>query len=109
MNQNHLPSPEEERLHALLRETRPAPPLPPRFQDAVWRRIESAENAQTTASPWSWLDRLVERLLVPRFAVAGLAALLVAGGITGVITGNDTARRQAEQRYLAAVAPNAFH
>jgi ABC-type nitrate/sulfonate/bicarbonate transport system permease component len=48
----------------------------------------------------------VERLLRPRVALAGLALALVAGGLTGVLSGVDDARQRAQDRYLAAVAPS---
>jgi hypothetical protein len=92
-------------LRELLRSARPAPPLPPRFQEGVWRRIEGAE-APGSASPWAWLDGLVERLLRPRFALAGIAALLMISGLAGVLSGTEMAKQTAQARYLAAVAPN---
>ena len=104
---NDMPPPEDARLRALIRESRPAPPLPPRFQESVWRRIEHAETPviQKT-SPFAWLDQWVERLLLPRFALASLALVLVAGGVTGVITSADAVKHQAQARYLSAVAPS---
>ena len=96
-----------EPLRALLREARPAPVLPPRFQESVWRRIENPEASATkTPSPFAWLEGWVERLLLPRFALASLALVLVAGGLTGVITSAGAAKQQAQQRYLSAVAPS---
>ena len=35
-------NPDDARLGALLRRSRPSPSLPPRFQESVWRRIEDA-------------------------------------------------------------------
>ena len=108
--QNQVQPPDDGRLRALLREARPAPPLPPRFQEAVWRRLESAETlAVPTPSPLAWLERWIERLLRPRFALASLALLLVAGGLTGVIASAGAAKQQAQERYLSAVAPNPLH
>ena len=106
---DHLES-NHDRLRALLREARPAPPLPPRFQESVWRRLESAAAPATQIpSPFAGLEQWVERLLLPRFAVASLTLLLVVGGLTGVIAGAGTAKQQAQERYLAAVAPNTLH
>ncbi|MEI7729303.1 MAG: hypothetical protein WCO56_07010 [Verrucomicrobiota bacterium] len=102
--------PDGERLGTLLREARPAPPLPPRFQESVWRRIEKSEKRATVSpTPLAWLERWVEQLLLPRFAMAGLTLLLVAGGLTGVVTSDSAAKQQAQERYLAAVAPNSLH
>jgi hypothetical protein len=100
------PEPAEERLRELLREARPAPPLPPRFQDAVWRRIERDDAASAPASSPSWLDRFVERLLRPRLALAGITALLLVSALAGVLSGAETARQAAQARYLSAVAPS---
>jgi hypothetical protein len=100
----------DESLRSLLRSARPAPPLPPRFQEGVWRRLESPEAAASqTPSSSAWLERWVERLLLPRFAVPSLALLLVAGGLTGVVTSAGAAKQQAQERYLSAVAPAPLH
>jgi hypothetical protein len=99
------PEPNEARLRDLLRDARPAPPLPPRFQEAVWRRIEQAGSPPEATSVLTGLDRLVERLLRPRFALAGITALLLVSGLAGVLSGNETARQAAQARYLSAVAP----
>ncbi len=97
----------DSRLRAVLRESRPAPPLPPRFRESVWRRIEDAEApASAVPYPLAWLERCVECLLLPRFALAGVALLLVAGGLTGLLAGESVAQQQAQERYLSAVAPN---
>ena len=98
--------PDEARLRDLLRDARPAPPLPPRFQEAVWRRIEKAEATSEATSPVAWLDRLVERLLRPRFALAGITALLLVSGLAGLLSGTETAKQTAQARYLSAVAPS---
>lgn len=106
---DHL-EPKNDPLRALLREARPAPPLPPRFHESVWRRIESAEApALQPSSPWAWLEQWVERLLQPRLAVASLAVLLVAGGLTGFVTSASAAKQQAQERYLSVVAPSTLH
>ncbi len=100
------PEPNEARLRGLLRDARPAAPLPPRFQEAVWRRIEQAEAPRETAAPVAWLDRLVERCLRPRLALAGITALLLVSGVAGVLSGTQTAKEVAQARYLSAVAPS---
>src|SRR5512137_101134 len=102
------PKHEEARLRELLREGRPAPPLPPRFQESVWRRIERAEAPAEAFSPLPWLDGLVERLLRPRFALAGVTALLLVSGLAGALRGVETTRQTAQERYLSAVAPHAL-
>lgn len=97
---------EETRLRLLLRQGRPAPPLPPRFEQSVWRRIQHAEAKGGLGGVIAWLDALVERLLSPRLAVAGVTALVVIGTVAGVISGLNSAKHVAQERYLTAVAPN---
>lgn len=104
MKPNNL-EPDDARLGALLRESRPSPSLPPRFQENVWRRIEQAD-AKSAAN---WLDRLAGWLLRPRLAVAVAAVLVVTGLGLGWANGERLARNDAQARYLAAVAPNALH
>jgi hypothetical protein len=107
---NAQPETGDERLHHLLHSARVAPPLPPRFQEGVWRRIANAAAPATQTPPaFDWLERWVERLLSPRFALASLAVLLAAGGLSGVITSAGAVRKQAQERYLSAVAPNILH
>jgi hypothetical protein len=106
MNTNN-PNPDDAKLSSLLRESRVAPSLPPRFQDNVWRRIADTE---TGAAPDSltWLDALIAWVLRPRWAFAAVAVLVLAGALVGVRDGNQLARRDAQARYLAAVAPNSL-
>ena len=104
---NQAQPPDDRRLRAVLRESWPALPLPPRFQESVWRRIENrATPATRMPSPFAWLERWVERLLLPRFALASLAIFLVAGGLMGVVHSTGAAKQQAQDRYLSVVAPN---
>lgn len=104
------PESKNNSLETLLREARPAPPLPPRFQQAVWRRVETEEPAPVLKpSPFGLLERWAERLLLPPFALASLALLLAAGGLTGFISSTDAVKQQAQERYLSAVAPNSLH
>ena len=99
--------PADGHLRTLLQSARPESPLPPRFQESVWRRLDHARPPVPAAgSPLAGLDRWVERLLRPRFALASLGLLLVAGGLSGVLASSRAARQQAQQHYLAAVAPH---
>ena len=101
---------DDARLRTLLCEARPTRELPPRFQESVWRRLEKEDAAPITRpTSLGWLQRWTERLLLPRFALAGLALLLVAGGLTGFVSSADLVRQQAQERYLSAVAPNILH
>ena len=96
---------EDAKLQELLRGNRPAPPLPPRFQQNVWRRIEDTE---APAKPASWLDALAALILRPRLALTASAVLLVAGILLGIHQGEQAARQEAQAHYLAAVAPNSL-
>lgn len=104
MNNTDL-HPDDARLNALLRESRMAPALPPGFQEGVWRRIERAE-AQSSANGNKWLDALIQMVFRPRLAFAAVSALVLAGALLGVREGVNTARHDAQARYLATVAPN---
>lgn len=100
-NQN----PDDASLRTLLRESRSSPNLPPRFQEDVWRRLEKAE-ADLPADGPSWLDSIVSLVFRPRLALAAVAVLLLAGTVLGVREGVQTARHEAQARYLTAVAPD---
>ena len=104
MNKENINS-VDAKLSALLRESRVAPDLPPRFQDNVWRRIEGAE---APAKSVSWLDALAALILRPRFAYATVAALVLAGVLLGAVQGAQIAKQDAQARYVAMVAPNAL-
>jgi hypothetical protein len=94
---------EDQKLTGLLREGRPSPALPPRFQQNVWRRIE---DATAPAQTESWLDTLATLILRPRFALAIAAIVLFAGALAGTMEGRQVARHEAQMNYLAAVAPH---
>jgi hypothetical protein len=104
MKQENL-NPDDAKLRALLQTSRVSAPLPPRFQENVWRRIEDAE---APAKSESWLDVLTAFLLRPKFAVATVAALMLAGALLGTNAGAHLAKQDAQVRYLAAVAPNSL-
>jgi hypothetical protein len=96
----------ESRLMRVLREARPEPALPPRFQESVWRRIEREDIKSESAQSRPRLDQLVSLLLSPRWAIAGVVAMLVLGGIIGVMDGSADARQAARDQYVASVAPH---
>jgi hypothetical protein len=89
-------------LKALLRQNRPAPALPRGFENAVWRRIESAE---ARSPEMNWVTALTAWLLRPRLAVAAALALVVAGASLGVVQGSRSADELAKARYLNSVSP----
>jgi hypothetical protein len=98
--------PVDGKLRSLLRESRPAPELPPRFQENVWRRIEQNNH---TAPALNWIEALAALVLKPRFAFATVALVLVIGSLLGSLDGTAQARRTAQDRYLEAVAMHAAH
>ena len=98
----------DARLRELLTEARPAPALPPRFGEAVWRRIERAESPPSSAPALTWLDALTERWLRPKLVFAGLTALMLVSALAGAVTSAGSAREAAQERYLSAVAPQAI-
>jgi hypothetical protein len=100
-------NPDDAKLSSLLRESRVAPSLPPRFQENVWRRIAETETSAASDSP-TWLDALIALVLRPRLAFAAVAVLVLAGALIGVRDGSQLAQRDAQARYLAAVAPNSL-
>lgn len=106
MTNNH-PNPEDTKLSSLLRESRVAPPLPPRFQDNVWRRVADTEAGKATDSP-NWIEAAIAFVLRPRFALAAVAALVITGAVIGAHDGSQLARHDAQARYLASVAPNSL-
>lgn len=99
-----LDSHEDKKLKSLLDEARPVPDLPPRFQENVWRRIESAEAGKISGAA-NWLDALAGWLMRPRLAFALAAVLLFAGSSVGWIKGQQLGRHEAQARYVEAVAP----
>ena len=108
MKPTHL-EPDDARLGTLLRESRPAPSLPPRFQENVWRRIKNEEALSTSTIAASWMDAFAIWLVRPRLAVAVAAVLVLMGVGLGWNNGERLARTDAQTRYLSVVAPNALH
>ena len=98
----------EARLRDVLRQARPAPSLPPRFQESVWRGIEREDIKSEPVEGRLWLERLVTLMLQPRLAATGVVAVLVLGGIVGALDGVTAAREAARDQYVASVAPSAI-
>lgn len=107
MNEEKL-HPDDAKLSALLRESRSQLSLPPRFQQAVWRRIEESDAPIEASRSTTLLDAIVAWALRPRFAVAVAVVLVLAGSLAGLREGRQMARQQAQTRYLASVAPNSL-
>lgn len=106
--ENINPDPNDARLGTLLRASRVAPALPPRFQEGVWRRIEEAEAPIQSTGGITWLDALAALVLRPRFAMAAATVLIITGALLGVREGSQMVKQDAQARYLATVAPHAL-
>jgi hypothetical protein len=96
-------NPEDLRLRELLHEAHPAPELPPRFQEGVWRRIE--HNDAPAESRAGWLETLAALVLRPRWAMATVAVAVLAGVLSGMVQGQRLADRETRDRYVASVSP----
>ena len=96
----------DSKLTDVLRSWRVDEPLPPRFQERVWKRIEAAE-APARREPIAWLTVLFLR---PAFATVVAALLLFAGVTAGYLRSDrDTALwdKQLSHQYVAAMNPYA--
>src|SRR4051794_10650050 len=73
------PAGKDEALIKLLGSCKTGASLPPRFQEAVWQRIER-NRAETTVRVWPWIVARMEAAFSrPALAVSYVALLLFAG------------------------------
>jgi hypothetical protein len=102
---------DDEKLGAILKEWRADAVLPARFQEAVWRRIERAEQGSSPAGPSvlamiaHWIEKALPR---SAFAIPCLAVLLAIGVTAGWARASyETARVSGElsARYVQLVDP----
>ena len=99
---------DEARLDRLLRGWAVNEPLPPRFQDRVWQRIEASEARAATGGRSFWPDWLTVLFARPALTMVCAGVLLVVGVSAGVWRAErDSARwdNQLAQRYVASVDP----
>ncbi|MEO6739923.1 MAG: hypothetical protein ABIP20_06705 [Chthoniobacteraceae bacterium] len=85
---------DDQDLDELLSQRRDSvpPPIPPIFQQGVWREIRRRKS-EARKQPAAWLAWLLEPLLEPAGAFAALAfALLVGGGLGGAAMGSTSRR-----------------
>ncbi len=107
MKPNHQPE-NDERLHEALRQWTVDVPLPPRFQEQVWRRI-AREEARPRPTLWARLLKVLEVSLPrPQVAYSYVAILM----LVGVVGGAWAAQRQTSRldaalgsRYVQSVDP----
>ena len=98
----------DEGLRQVLHQWKVDAPLPPRFQDQVWRRIERTE-AEVQIPAWVLLwQRLSAALARPTLAVSYVTILLLTGLLAGYLQVRVT-RAQADEnmgaRYVQLVDP----
>jgi hypothetical protein len=98
----------DENLRQVLHQWKVDAPLPPRFQEQVWRRIERSET-QVQAPAWVRLwQQLSAALARPSLAVSYVTVLLLTGLLAGYWQVHVT-RTQADEnmgaRYVQLVDP----
>lgn len=95
-------------LQAALRQWTVDAPLPPRFQDRVWQRIQRAE-AQPAGGLWRNLLSSLETMLPrPRVALSYVATLVILGVAAGFVAGQVQSghlNSTLSQRYVQSVDP----
>ncbi len=102
------PGNHDEPLRKVLKEWRSYAPLPPRFQDQVWRRIGRGQT-QAVPSVWAviahWVGTVLPR---PALAASYVAVLLTIGVTAGWAQARqETTRVKDElgQRYVRVLDP----
>ncbi len=99
------PNPEDAALSKVLSEWQMTEPLPPRFQEEVWRRIEKAD---TVVPVWKLLlQRVSAGLSRPAVAASYVSLLLLLGLATGYWHARETRAdvdQQMSLRYVQMVA-----
>src|SRR5579872_4803028 len=102
MNPNTGPE-NDDSLRKVMRQWVVDTPLPPRFQEQVWRRIESAEAKPQQGFLMRLAQQLEALLPRPRFALAYLSVFLVLGVTAGAVAAQlKTSKLDSElsQRYV---------
>ena len=94
-------------LEQALQEWRVTTPLPPRFQEQVWKRIERLEVPGVSLAEVlrAWVASTFAR---PAIAFAYVTLLIAAGLALGFKQANDKAAkwdRQLEARYVQSIDP----
>jgi len=107
MKQNEPNNPDEA-LRGVLKEWRTDAPLPPRFQEAVWRRIEDAERARPGAL-WAVIARWTGTMLPRPALAASYVAILLAIGVTAgwaqAREQNSRVKSELGERYVRVLNP----
>ena len=102
------PDNQDDPLRKVLQEWRSDTPLPPRFQERVWRRIEHAQ-APTAVSVLAIISRWISAVLPrPALAASYVAILLVVAVTAGWSQGRQESARVKDelgQRYVRVLDP----
>lgn len=109
MNTNHS-NENDPALRGALKEWTLTTPLPPRFQEQVWRRVAQAEATTGSSSPiWAsmtdWIATILPR---PALAVAYVTVVLAVGATVGWTQGRQETARFGDElsvRYVRVVDP----
>ena len=104
------PEPNDEKLSKVLHEWKADSSLPPRFQEGVWRQIESASAARAKRPSVldvfaHWIGTLLPR---PAMATAYVAVLLAVGVSAGWAQAHQTNERvkgELGDRYVRVLDP----
>lgn len=107
----HHPGDSDNVFRGLLKEWKVETPLPPRFQEQVWRRVEREEARPAAVSSWwatfqRWIANALPR---PALAAAYVAVLLAAGAGVGWTQARHESSRVSNQlglRYVRSVDPH---
>lgn len=105
MKTNH---PENEAFSQVLRTWRVDAPLPPRFREAVWRRIEQEEaksNLTLLAALSAWVESVLPH---PKVALCYVTALSLVGIASGLWIGQEKSHRLNTDlglRYVQSIDP----
>lgn len=113
MQTHPAPEPDENELNELLQTWQPSLDLPPRFQDAVWRRIEHGAPAEPgSASLRSHWQAIRELIVAWCFRPAPIAAYLAVVVALGAVAGwlqarvrNADVMNDLSEHYAHAVDP----
>jgi len=108
MNTNPANDPDPE-LRKLLGEWKIEAGLPPRFEERVWRRMDSSETGPATAGGLiGWLAALPSFLARPGLAASYVTALLLLGFAVGWARGQEKSARidhDLSARYVQEIDP----
>ncbi len=97
-----------DELNRALKQWRVTAPLPPRFEEKVWQRIESAQE-RIPARPGElirgWLESILPRPVVAASYVGTLLVIGLVGGIWRAEEHNTRAQQTVERKYVRSIDP----